>query len=361
MNAMARFLMLATLAATSGCASFGARTVAADHDWTAPARTVIEPDSGRPYRLHQVFVPSGSALLASTLLVPQSASPPPLVITVSGAGNGLVVPEAPVYRRLLARGYAVLALGKQGVGASSGNWRKETFEDRARNVAAAMDWAASRADVDGRRIVLHGHSQGGYVVPLLHSDQRVVALILAAGPARPVREQIVDDIRTTAVLSGQDEARAYRKAIRTRRMLDLSLSMCPMIRVHYLCNVYRFDPAEQLASIRKPVLVLFNELDQMVPPGTNIEPMRVLLQANAAAEIHVLPTADHDHAHNPSGLQSKLPGLVGPEARFARHRDEDPEHRRLARLWVNRIPYAHGYLDTVEKFVARHVPVPESP
>lgn len=357
MTMLSKIILLTMLIVmASGCSSLGNNAVA-DRSWVQSPRIVVDPDSGRPYVSHQVFVPSGSTEIASTLLVPQTQGLPPLIITVSGAGEGLVAPEAPVYRRLVARGYAVLALGKQGVGSSSGNWRRESFEDRARNVAAAIEWAASRNDVDGTRVVLHGHSQGGYVIPLVQADPRVVALILAAGPARPVRHQIVDDIYTTMVFSGHTERHALAKATRTRRMLDVGIHVCPLANLHYLCNVYRFDPASHLSAIEKPVLVLFNELDQMVPPTTNLDRMRALLADNAFAEIHVLPTADHDHIHNPSGLQSKVPHLIGPEAQFPFAVDEDVEHARLAKMWVNRVRFADGYLDLVERFVLRHVPV----
>lgn len=342
------------LIAITGCAAMGGRAVA-DSGWEKAGRMVIDPESGRPYRLEQVFVPSGKDRIASTLLTPDSGGRAPLVITVSGAGTGLAVPEAPLYRRLVGRGYAVLALGKKGVGASSGDWRKESFEDRAANVVAAMDWASARTDIDGDRIVLYGHSQGGYVIPLVQADPRVVALVLAAGPSRAVRDQIVDDEFTTAKLMGMDEETARKKALRTRRLLDIGLRACPLVSFHYLCNVYRFDPTGPLAAIDKPVLALFNELDPMVPPATNLAPMQALLAANPRAEIRVLPKADHDHLQNPTGLQSEAHRLIGPEARFPHAREGDPDHARLAKSWVNRVPYAEGYLDAVESFVLRHM------
>jgi uncharacterized protein len=353
-------ILKATLAtvllAVTGCATLG-RGLTADPAWVQSGRTIVDPESGSAYRIETVFVPSGKDLIASTLMVPAGRGPSPLLISVSGAGQGLAVPEAPVYRRLVSRGYAVLALGKKGVGASSGNWRRESFHDRARNVVAAMDWASDRADLDAQRIVLYGHSQGGYVVPLVQSDPRVVALVLAAGPSRSVREQIVDHGFTEAVFMGVSEAQARKKAERTRRLLDIALRACPLMRIHYLCNVYGFDPAPALGAIQKPVLALFNENDEMVPPSTNLDRMRSLLGGNADAHIHLLPDADHSHVENATGLQANQYRLVGPPASFPRARQDDPEHARLAKLWVNRIPYAHGYVDTVEAFVSRYVPV----
>jgi uncharacterized protein len=342
--------------AVAGCATPGAGP-AADDSWARPARIIVDPESGRPYRIETAFIPSGKDRIASTLLSPDGTGPAPVLIAVSGAGEGLLAPESPVFRRLVSNGYAVLALGKKGVGASSGNWRKESFQDRARNVTAAMDWVSTRTDIDGSRIILYGHSQGGYVVPLVHSDARVEALVLAAGPARTVRDQIVDHEVSAAVFMGLGEQQAQAKALRTRRLLDVTMRVCPVARFHYLCNVYHFDPAPALSAIEKPVLVLFNELDEMVPPTTNLEAMRTLLAANSNARIRVLPQADHSHIKNPSGLQGNHHKLLGPVARFPHALEGDPDHARLAELRINRLPLAEGYVGAVEDFVSHYVPL----
>lgn len=342
------------LVAVAGCAALGSQAQA-DRSWVQPARVVNDPEYGRPYRIETVLIRSGDHEIASTLLVPLTDQPPPVVITVSGAGHGLVVPEAPVYRRLVARGYAVLALGKKGVGASGGDWRRESFDDRARNVVAAMDWAATRTDIDGSRVALHGHSQGGYVIPLVASDPRVQALVLAAGPSRNVRDQIYDHTLATAIFMGVSPLDAQRKAERTTRWLDVLVRACPVVRFHYLCGVYHYDPAPALAAVRKPVLALFNQNDEMVPPDTNIGPMAALLADNPHAQIRLLADADHSHIINPSGLQARSYGLVGPRAVFPHAREGDPEHDRLAAMHSNRLPYAEGYVDAIEAFVTRHM------
>jgi uncharacterized protein len=353
---LCRLILTALLLALTGCAALGPGK-RSDAGWQAPARTVHDPEHDRRYRLEKVFIPSGRDVLASTLLVPDADRPPPLVVAVSGAGAGLLEPESPVFRRLVARGYAVLALGKKGVGASSGNWRRERFEDRAANVVAALDWAAARGDVDARRTVLYGHSQGGYVIPLVASDARVQALVLAAGPSRSVREQIRDHSRVTAEFRGEARADAERKAARMTRLLDVAVRGCPVVRFHYLCRVYRYDPAPALAALRKPVLSLFNENDEMVPPATNLALMRTLLAENPQSEFLMLAGADHSHVINPTGLQENQARLMGPKAIFIHARDDDPEHARLAALWTSRMPYAEGYVEAVESFIVRQVPV----
>lgn len=268
--------------------------------------------------------------------------------------------DAAAFAMRSAQGYAVLRLGKKGVGASSGNWRNETFADRARNVRAAIDWAAARRDLDAGNIVLYGHSQGAYVIPLVADDPRVAGLILAAGSARPVRMQIADEAGQVALRSGASDAQSTRHAARTRRWLDVALSGFPIVAYHYLCHVYRYDPAPALAVIRKPVLALFGENDPMVPPATNLEPMRALLAGNGEARLVVLPKANHMFWTSARGLPEEYAELLLPHARFAHARAGNADHARLDAYWSNRAPYADGYFEAIDAFLARCAPAGEA-
>jgi uncharacterized protein len=56
---------------------------------------------------------------------------------------------------------------KRGTGEPAGDsWSTATFADLASDATAAMAWLRSRRDIDTARVGWHGHSQGGWVVPL---------------------------------------------------------------------------------------------------------------------------------------------------------------------------------------------------
>lgn len=354
----AGLLILPVIAIGSGI--WSRRDRAADSGWPQTARHIVDPESGNGYWLEQVFGPAGRERIAATLIRPDDERSRSLLIAVSGSGDGLEPAEGALQRRLVRHGYAVLRLGKKGVGASSGNWRNENFEERARNVRAALDWAAARPDLDAHRIVLYGHSQGGYVIPLVADDPRVAALILAAGSARSVRDQIADEWYETARRTGADEAQARRRAARNQRWLDIALAGCPVLRYHYLCHVYDYDPATALASVRKPVLALFAENDVMVPPSTNLARMRTLLAENAAVRFAVLPRSNHMFWTSVSGLPDEYAELLGPVAAFPHAQPGNADHERLGGQWVNRAPYAKGYFEEIDAFLGRHVPQVEA-
>ncbi|QDW66652.1 alpha/beta hydrolase family protein [Luteimonas granuli] len=335
--------------------------VAAQPDWPQPARRIVDPESGQPYRLERVFVPSGPHRIAATLLRPDDDARVPVLVSVSGSRDGISPAEGPLQRRLVRRGMAVLTLGKKGVGASTGDWRKEDFADRADNVRAALDWVAARPDLDGSRSVLYGHSQGGYVVPLVADDPRVAALILAAGPAEPVHAQIASERFETLRRNGTPEARARAGARRQARWLRALLSGCGLVPYHYLCRVYRHDPVPALSAVRQPVLALLGENDPLVPPAANLAPMQAALAANPGAEIRVLERSNHLFWESTSGLPEEYPRLLQDDAPFPHADADDPDHERLRRWPYNRARFAPGYFEAIERFLERHLILARAP
>ena len=325
-----------------------------DFGWEEPARAIVDPDTGTVYLRERVFVPSGPHLIASTLLRPDTSARVPAMVVVSGSQGGILTAESPLHRRVAASGVAVLVLGKKGAGPSSGDWRDETFHDRAGNVKAALDWLAGRDDIEAGRTILYGHSQGGYVIPLVSGDPRVAGLVLAAAPVEPVRDQIWTDRYEAYVREGMSVAEARAKADSDQKWLDLLLSGCGLASYHYLCRIYDFDPEPHLASISEPVLALFGENDPMVPPGRNLDRMRELLGGSADARIVLLPEANHMFWESANGSTDEYPDLVGPPARFPLVIEGDADHTRLAELSANRVKYSAGYFEAVEDFVGRH-------
>lgn len=325
-----------------------------DLGWVEPARKIIDPESGKTYLREQVFVPSGPHSIASVFLRPELLSEAPVFVAVSGSQGGILTAESPLNRRMLANGFAVLVLGKKGVGASSGDWRDEKFEDRAQNVVAALDWLENRGDVDAGRTILYGHSQGGYVIPLLADEPRVAGMVLAAASVEPVRDQIWTDQYEAYLRQDMPEADARDEATSDQRWLDILLSGCGLWSYHYLCNIYEFEPEPYLSALDKPVLALFGENDPMVPPGRNMAPMNEYLEQNANARVVLLAKANHMFWRSETGSRKEYADLIGPPAQLSNMIESDTDHARLAELNANRVQYSEGYFEAVENFADQY-------
>jgi len=343
---------VALAAALAGCTH---APKLADRSWPTPVESATDPETGIAYRVEKVFIRSGQDDIASTLLLPAAGGPVGAVISISGSQDGLAPPEGALPRKLVTRGVAVLMLGKKGVGASGGDWRRETYADRAANVQAAIDWLARRPEIDPARIGLYGHSQGGYIATVVAAHGRGLRFaVLAAAPSQRVREQIESDAMYIR-MRDKGESREQAKAATGRMMwmLDAGLSLCPVVRVHYLCGVYRYDPVPDLERIKVPVLALFGELDNMVPPEENLAAMKAALERSGAPHaIKVFPAANHQFWKSVRGTPSEYAELaVNRPANFPHAQPGNPRHERASKLFSNRAEYADGYFDAVLGFI----------
>ncbi len=120
--------------------------------------------------------------LAGTLMTPDGASSGPVPVIVQGPGwMGLRSARLyrPYHEALLAAGFAVMTLDYRGFGDSEGD---ATLLDPAAQVAdivAAIDYAATRDDLDIRRLGVFGSggTGGGNAVIVAGIDPRVRAVV----------------------------------------------------------------------------------------------------------------------------------------------------------------------------------------
>lgn len=150
------------------------------------------PQMPFPYKSEEVKFPNKQAKidLAGTLTVPDSAGTFPAVILIAGSGpndrDETVFGHKPflVLADYLTRnGFAVLRYDKRGVEQSEGDYKLATIQDFTADAEAALAFLRSRKEIDGKRIGLLGHSEGGIVAPMVAANNRNVAfVVLMAAP-----------------------------------------------------------------------------------------------------------------------------------------------------------------------------------
>src|SRR5207253_9114088 len=108
--------------------------------------------------------------------------------------------------------------------ASSGDFEKQTFQDRADEALAAVRFLRSRADIRGERVGLWGFSQGAAVAPLAASQSSDVAFVIAVSgcqlpawqqdPYRVEAELRADKFNDAAVADALEIARLRMELMR---------------------------------------------------------------------------------------------------------------------------------------------------
>ena len=232
-----------------------------------------------------VFIPASGFNLAATITVPATAAGErkPVVIFVGRPGRqdrDEVLYGMPLFGALAGAladaGYLAVRFDKRGVGQSGGRPEHATLTEYAEDVIAIVNWARRRRDVDGDRIAVVGHGEGGAVAMLAAARQgRIKALALIAAPGATGREVTLGQQERALAAGNAADADVQAKIAMQRQIMDAAVSgdgwdaIPPDIRRQTDTPWYRswltFDPAQTIRRTDAPILILHGGLDTEMP------------------------------------------------------------------------------------------------
>ena len=273
------------------------------------------------YETHEVSFTSGDVTLVGDVLRPRSRGPHPAVVMVHSSGNqsrnGPVAYFRLIANLLAANGITTLAYDKRGVGKSTGNWQRATFNDLAGDVRAAISAVRQRADVDPRRVGLWGLSQAGWVAPLASEDIDVAFLTLVGTAAISPAQQEIDRVTTVMkanrasdldIESAGQYLRTFFDVVAGREPWEkLQSAMVDTAGASWLGYVPRprterdvgwepspatLDPAPILSKLNVPILALHGAHDVDVRATVNSS-LYAKLSTHPASRQRVFDRADH--------------------------------------------------------------------
>jgi dienelactone hydrolase len=287
-------------------------------DYNAPADA--------PYRSEEVTVPTPKGhTLSGTLTIPRSATGRiPAVVTITGSGQqdrDEYIPIVPNFRpfRQLAdtlgrRGVAVLRLDDRGINSSGGDVNG-TSADFADDIRAALAYLRARPDIDGGRIALAGHSEGGMIAPMVAAtDSKLAGIVLLAGPAYPGGRIL--DFQLRNLVMGNTAIPAAKKdsaARASRAQWDSTSGKSPWMRYFV-----EYDPIPTLKKVKVPVLILQGGTDQQVTPDqAPIIEQTLKAAGNRDVTMRVFPARNHlflpDSVGYPGNYGKIRDGRIGPD------------------------------------------------
>jgi pimeloyl-ACP methyl ester carboxylesterase len=309
---------------------------------TTRGSAAAAPDYGG----EDVTFKNGDVTLAGTLTLPEGEGPHPAVVLISGSGAQNrdeeifgFRPFAILAEELSNAGIAVLRYDDRGIGGSSAGTADDTSETFAGDVEAAIAFLKTRPEIDGAKIGLMGHSEGGIIAPIVAVETGDPAfLILLAGSSIPGDDLLVEqavavnaangasdaELASTreqqravvdAVVSGEgleqlraDMVRQYREAAeklpaqQKQALGDLDQraeatvgAQFAQLESAWMKFFLTHDPAPTLEKVTVPVLALFGEKDVQVPPAANVDALKAALEkaGNEDVSVSVIPGANH--------------------------------------------------------------------
>jgi uncharacterized protein len=260
-------------------------------------------------------IPAAGFGLAGTLTTPQAQGRLKHPAIVLGAGSGPVERDAivagiPLFAQLAGQladlGFVVLRYDKRGVGQSGGRTETVTLQEYAEDTIAAVKWLAKRKDVDNRRILVAGHSEGAAVAMLAAArEKRISALVLMAAMGTTGRQLILEQQQYLLNAAKTSEPDRTAKVELQKKILEAAVaekgweSLPPEVRKAVDTPWYRslltFDPAKVMPQIKQPILILQGALDTQVAPH-HAERLAELAKArknSPPVEVKQLPSLNH--------------------------------------------------------------------
>lgn len=124
--------------------------------------------------------------LGATFSYPKTGGPFTTILLITGSGQQdrdetifHHKPFAVIADYLVKKGFAVLRVDDRGKGQSKGPLKNVTSVDFANDVITSIQFLLSRKEVDKNSIGLMGHSEGGFIAPIVYSKLPAIAFIVS--------------------------------------------------------------------------------------------------------------------------------------------------------------------------------------
>jgi dienelactone hydrolase len=280
---------------------------------------------------------SGNFTLTGVFVKPESPGPYPVIIFNHGDSAGYLDRYSRGFYRIFWErfnqlGYACLSWDTPGAGGSTGthNW-EVLFEERTAIVISAIEYLKGRRDVDKRRIGLLGHSQAGYIMPIVvQRSEDIAFMINLSGPAMSSIEQdsfLRESLLLDQGVSRRDAAKCRESWIRCRQAKNydeyvkhakayFSYAGQEDEDIQSEADFQPFDPYGQssyapatlLESIAIPVLAIFGDRDRNIDA---IEDARLYEKAltkagNRNFQVELYHNADHSLFESETGSVAEV-------------------------------------------------------
>jgi pimeloyl-ACP methyl ester carboxylesterase len=283
--------------------------------------------------------------LAGTFTYPQTGNDFPSVILITGSGAQNRDEELLNHRPFLVladyltrKGIAVLRYDDRGTGASQGIYHKATLEDFASDAAAAVSYLRSRKEVNPKKTVLIGHSEGACIAFMLAGkDTALAGVVSMAGMAIAgdslmklqryliskamnvsdkdiaENEELVEKMNNLIQQHTADSVFNHPKLF-VDEIIPPKMKNNTPVRNAYateliklaspeLQSLLQYNPVEDLLKIKCPLLAINGEKDLQVPPKINLDNFSQWI--TSPLTIKQYPDLNHLFQHAETGLVSE--------------------------------------------------------
>ncbi|HOO40807.1 MAG TPA: alpha/beta fold hydrolase [Syntrophales bacterium] len=251
------------------------------------------------------MLPTPTGALSGTIEIPKTGVSSTLVVMISGSGptdrdgniQGLqgqnnclrYLAEA-----LARHGIASLRFDKRGIGKSVTPGLKEDelrFETYCEDVGCWVAYARSRWTF--KKLFILGHSEGSLIGMAAARQVEADGFISVSGVGRPADLVILEQTRKQLPPDLMKETESIVAALKSGRTVHgTSPALAPLFRESvqpYLISWFRYDPAQEIAKLDMPVIIIQGTTDIQVMA----DDARLLHEANRKATLTMIEGMNH--------------------------------------------------------------------
>ena len=298
----------------------------------APAAKAAPPPVDANYSEADFSVAQARGALPGTLALPKGKGPFPAVLLVHGSGPqdrdetiGASRPFLDIARGLAAQGIAVLRYDKRTL-ARPQDFQGGSFtvdDETTDDAVAALTALAADPRIDGRRVFVLGHSQGGMLAPRIASRwPQARGAILWAAPARTLLDLLPEQNRYLLSLDGDISApeqafldKLDAQIAAARGSAPVAASELPLgVPQTFWKSIEAVNARADAKALRTPLLMLHGGRDFQVPDA-DWQLWKQALQGRKDVQWQAYPALNHIGVAGtgPSSLKEYAqPGHVDP-------------------------------------------------
>ncbi len=249
--------------------------------------------AGRDFISTDLTVLSRGVAVPATIVVPATTPGETAPLVVMAHGHGGSRDEAGGFRRVaeaLARsGVASIRVDFPGCGDSTEPFTENNLTNMLLDLEAAREFAGSRPDIDNARVGILGYSMGGRLAVLLAEENPDYTVMVTWAP------NVADgNSREVAELGGPEAYRSLKQEAQETGVAEYTTRWGTTLRLgpRWFTDLEETSPLRSLGTYPGPLLVLYGDQDDVVPPSTS---EAAIAAATSSSEVvrHVVEGAQH--------------------------------------------------------------------
>ena len=241
------------------------------------------------------------------LILPDGGTPCPVVIIIAGSGptdmngnNAGMTNNSLLYlaRELAAEGIASVRYDKRAIGKSAAACTNEEdlrFDHYINDAAAWADKLAG--DSRFTKVIIAGHSEGSLIgMVAAQRSKAVKGYISIAGCGSPAYEILEEQLKSQPEWIQEQSASICKELREGRTVKEVPYYLMSLYRNSvqpYLISWFAYNPAEEVAKLDIPVLILQGDMDIQV----GVDEAEKLHAAQPHSELHIIKEMNHILKH----------------------------------------------------------------